>query len=56
MRGMIDMSARRRIGTPEDIANAVAFLVSRESDFITGVDLLVDGGAVAGRKWTAAGV
>jgi NAD(P)-dependent dehydrogenase (short-subunit alcohol dehydrogenase family) len=56
VRGMIDMSARRRIGTPEDIANAVAFLVSRESDFITGVDLLVDGGAVAGRKWTAAGV
>jgi NAD(P)-dependent dehydrogenase (short-subunit alcohol dehydrogenase family) len=32
--------------TPEDIANAVAFMVSEEASFITGTDLLVDGGAV----------
>jgi NAD(P)-dependent dehydrogenase (short-subunit alcohol dehydrogenase family) len=32
--------------TPEDIANAVAFMVSDEAGFITGTDLLVDGGAV----------
>lgn len=31
-------------GTPEDIANAVAFLSSTEAAFITGTSLLVDGG------------
>jgi 3-oxoacyl-[acyl-carrier protein] reductase len=33
-----------RFGTPEDIANAVAFLASDESSFITGGTLQVDGG------------
>ncbi|MFL5953326.1 MAG: SDR family NAD(P)-dependent oxidoreductase [Gaiellaceae bacterium] len=34
----------RRFGTPEDIASAVLFLASDESAWITGIDLLVDGG------------
>jgi 3-oxoacyl-[acyl-carrier protein] reductase len=34
----------RRIGRPEDIANAVAFLASPESGFITAQTLVVDGG------------
>jgi len=41
------MAARamvRRAGLPEDIANAVAFLVSPESSFITAQTLTVDGG------------
>jgi NAD(P)-dependent dehydrogenase (short-subunit alcohol dehydrogenase family) len=38
---------KRRIGMPEDIANAVAFLVSDESDYITGQVLIVDGGYTA---------
>ncbi|MFQ5682834.1 MAG: SDR family NAD(P)-dependent oxidoreductase [Candidatus Binatia bacterium] len=38
-----------RRGTPEDIASAVLFLASDECDFITGADLLVDGGALATR-------
>jgi len=33
-----------RIGTPMDIAHAIRFLLSDESSFITGTDLLVDGG------------
>ncbi len=41
------MAARamvRRTGLPEDIANAVAFLVSPESSFITAQTITVDGG------------
>lgn len=33
-----------RLGQPVDIANACLFLVSRASDWITGVNLVVDGG------------
>ena len=35
-----------RFGTPQDVANAVAFLAAEESSFITGVTLQVDGGMV----------
>lgn len=34
----------RKLGQPEDIANAVAFLASDESQYITGVTLHVNGG------------
>ena len=35
-----------RLGTPEDIAHAVAFLASDKADFITGQVLGVDGGYI----------
>lgn len=35
----------RRLGRPEDVANAVCFLLSSEADWITGVNLPIDGGA-----------
>jgi NAD(P)-dependent dehydrogenase (short-subunit alcohol dehydrogenase family) len=41
---MASRSMVRRIGVPEDIANAVAFLVSPDSGFITAQTLTVDGG------------
>lgn len=37
-------SAFRRLGRPGEIADAVAFLVSDEASFITGSELVVDGG------------
>jgi 3alpha(or 20beta)-hydroxysteroid dehydrogenase len=37
-------SALGRIGTPTEIADAVAFLVSEQASFITGSELVVDGG------------
>ena len=37
------------IGRPEDIANAVAFLVSDDPAFITGTHLMVDGGQTCHR-------
>ncbi|MFV8054733.1 SDR family oxidoreductase [Mycobacterium sp. 48b] len=47
MRTMISSSGTGRIGTPADIAAAVEFLLGPDSTFITGTDLLVDGGVVA---------
>ena len=35
---------RKRLGKPEDIANAVCFLADEQSDYITGQVIAVDGG------------
>jgi 3-oxoacyl-[acyl-carrier protein] reductase len=40
------ISALGRMATPEDVANAVAFLVSPAAGYITGVNLRIDGGAI----------
>ncbi|MDK3018534.1 SDR family NAD(P)-dependent oxidoreductase [Pseudodonghicola flavimaris] len=44
VRHFADRIPLRRIGQPEDIAAAVAFLASDEARHITGVDWLIDGG------------
>jgi 3-oxoacyl-[acyl-carrier protein] reductase len=46
---LIEQHPIRRLGTPEDVADAALFLVSEDSGWITGVILDVAGGAVAGQ-------
>jgi NAD(P)-dependent dehydrogenase (short-subunit alcohol dehydrogenase family) len=41
----------RRIGEPLDIARAALFLASDESEWITGTELVVDGGFCTGPPW-----
>ena len=36
-----------RVGTPEDVAYGALFLASEESSFITGSELVIDGGITA---------
>ncbi|MBM3264795.1 MAG: glucose 1-dehydrogenase [candidate division Zixibacteria bacterium] len=42
----------KRVGKPDDIANAALFLASDEASFATGATFVIDGGLTAGmRKW-----
>lgn len=45
---LLQTSCLQRVGTPEDIAHAVAFMASHEAGFITAQNLLVDGGRCLG--------
>jgi NAD(P)-dependent dehydrogenase (short-subunit alcohol dehydrogenase family) len=47
MRQMLAVSPCRRIGTSADIAAAAEFLTGAQATYITGINLLVDGGVVA---------
>ena len=44
---VIGRTVLKRIGTPEDIANGALFLASDESSFMTGSELVIDGGVTA---------
>jgi len=37
-----------RLGEPEEVADAVAFLASCDARFVTGAELIVDGGMIVG--------
>lgn len=45
---MVAASALGRMGRPEEIASAVAFVLGDGASYISGTDILVDGGTIAG--------
>lgn len=51
----IKASAAGRVGTPDEIGAAAAFLMGRDGTFITGSDLLIDGSVIAAIAAIAAG-
>lgn len=46
--GLLNAAALKRYGRPEEIAELLAFLASEKAGYITGVDVLIDGGTRAG--------
>lgn len=52
---MIRQTALGRLVKPEQVANAIAFLLSEEADAITGIELPVDAGTLATQLWSLYG-
>jgi NAD(P)-dependent dehydrogenase (short-subunit alcohol dehydrogenase family) len=44
---MIEASSSGRVGTPDEIGGAAAFLLGADGAFVNGSDLLIDGGVIA---------
>ena len=49
-REMMEVSAAGRGGTPDEIGAAAAYLMGPDGAFITGSDLLIDGGVIAAMR------
>jgi len=43
-----DAQLLKRVGLPTELARAALFLASEDGSFVTGTDMLVDGGLVLG--------
>lgn len=49
-RTMVEASAIKRMAPPDEIATAACFLLGPDAGFITGSDLLIDGGVIAAMR------
>ena len=49
MRQMLERTPLGRLGDPKEVAAAVGYLLSDAASFVSGIDLLVDGGMVQGQ-------
>jgi NAD(P)-dependent dehydrogenase (short-subunit alcohol dehydrogenase family) len=52
---MVRQTALGRLVRPEEVANAISFLLSDEASAITGVELSVDSGTLATQLWSLYG-
>nr|WP_298058823.1 SDR family NAD(P)-dependent oxidoreductase [uncultured Halomonas sp.] len=50
VQGLISLHPIGRLGRSEEVANAFLFLASDEASFVTGANLMVDGGFTAGKS------
>ena len=48
MKDMLDATPLARLGEPSEVAAVVAYLVSDAASFVSGIDVLVDGGMMQG--------
>jgi NAD(P)-dependent dehydrogenase (short-subunit alcohol dehydrogenase family) len=48
---LIEFAALKRYGTPEEMGELLAFCASPRAGYLTGVDILCDGGTRAGMDW-----
>lgn len=54
-RATVDNIPLGRLGEPDDIARVVAFLAGPDAGFVTGADLVADGGMISTIHWGEAG-
>lgn len=47
---MLKTAALKRFGKPDEIAEVLAFCASEKAGYLTGTDVLCDGGVCAGRQ------
>jgi len=49
-RAMIDASPAKRMASPDEVAVAASYLLGPDAGFVTGSDLLIDGGVIAAMR------
>ncbi|MBD0323741.1 MAG: SDR family oxidoreductase [Aldersonia sp.] len=48
---LVEFAALKRFGKPEEVAELLAFCASEKPGYLTGIDILCDGGTKAGLDW-----